>query len=83
MLLCMRTTIDMNNELFRSVKRRSAQDGVPMKDLVETALRLYLERRRPSRTRFKLQWHTERGRLQPGVIVEDRGILFDAMDGVR
>ncbi len=71
----------MNDQLFRAVKRQAAQDGVTMKAIVEGALRRYIQ---PApRKRYKLQWQTERGALQPGVAIEDRHILFDVMEGIR
>ncbi len=76
----MRTTIEINDELFREVKRRAADERVPMRRIVEAALRVYLER--PGRRKtYKLQWRTENGRLQSGVNLEDRDTLFDLMEG--
>ena len=80
MLLCMRTTIEINDELFREAKRRAADDQVPMRRVVEAALRLYLEQPR-KRQRYKLRWRTEKGHLQPGVRLADRDALFDLMEG--
>ena len=80
MLLCMRTTIEINDELFREAKQRAANDRVPLRRIVESALRIYLEQ--PTRRkRYKLQWRTENGLLQPGVRLDDRDALFDLMDG--
>ncbi len=42
MLLCMRTTIDVNAELPRAAKRRAAQERRTLRDVVEAALRAYL-----------------------------------------
>jgi hypothetical protein len=78
----MRTTIDLNDKLFRALKRQAAQDGVTMKAILEAALRRYLQ---PStrRNRYKLHWQTERGVLQTGVVIEDRNILYDVMEDIR
>ena len=72
----------MNDELFRALKRHAANEGVTLRAVVEAALRRYIE---PaiSRRRYKLQWHTERGKLLPGVVIEDRNVLFEVMDDVR
>jgi len=80
MLLCMRTTIDFIDDVLRRAKKRAADDGVSLRDLVERALRSYLETR-PRRAGYRLRWRTERGRLQPGVDLDDRDALFDRMDG--
>ena len=80
MLLCMRTTIDLNNELLRQAKRQAADEGTSLRNILEKALRNYLER--PVRKgKYRLKWRTERGQVQPGVQLEDRDALFDLMEG--
>ncbi len=79
MLLCMRTTIDLNDELLRAAKRRAADEGVPLRRIVEHALRRHLEGAASSKN-YQLSWHPERGRLQPGVQLNDRDALFQVMD---
>lgn len=80
MLLCMRTTLELSDELFRMAKKRAADQGAPLRQVVEEALRHYLSNK-PSRTRYRLQWRAERGRMLPGVRLEDRDALLDLMDG--
>lgn len=80
MLLCMRTTLELNDELFRMAKKRAADEGAPLRQVVEEALRHYLSNK-PSRARYRLQWRTERGRTLPGVRLDDRDSLLDLMDG--
>ena len=82
MLLCMRTTIEINDELMRHAKKRAANDGVPLRDVVEDALRRYLSEK-PAATGYKLKWTTETGELMPGVDLDDRDSLFDLMDGIK
>jgi Arc/MetJ family transcription regulator len=80
MLLCMRTTIEISDELLRRAKRKAADTGVALRQIVEAALRSYLGG--PVKgTAYRLRWRTERGRLQPGVNLDDRDHLFDLMDG--
>jgi hypothetical protein len=76
----MRTTLDLNDEVFRLAKKKAAHDGVPFRDVVESALRLYLGKK-TGKPGYKLHWKTEKGRLQPGVDLGDRDSLFDIMDG--
>jgi hypothetical protein len=76
----MRTTIDISDELLRLAKKRAADEGATLRQVVEAALRLYLVKS-PNRTGYKLSWRTERGRLLPGVRLDDRDALFDLMDG--
>jgi len=82
MLLCMRTTIDVNEELLRAAKRRAAQERRTLRDVLEAALRTYLGK--PAvRRQYQLRWRPERGRLLPGVQLEDRDALWDRMEGRR
>jgi len=76
----MRTTLEISDELLRTAKKRAANEGKPLRQVVEAALRIYLGRR-PYSTSYRLKWRTERGRVQPGVRLDDREALFDLMDG--
>ena len=80
MLLCMRTTLDISDELFRSAKKRATDDGMTLRSVVERALRTYLGSR-PRRAGYRLRWRSEHGRLLPGVDLDDRDGLFDRMEG--
>lgn len=82
MLCCMRTTIDLNDELLRAAKRRAAQERRPLREVVEAALRTYLGRAGGGRD-YRLRWRPEHGRLLPGVNLEDRDALWDVMEGRR
>lgn len=76
----MRTTLDINDELLRMAKKRAADDGSPLKSIVEEALRTFLSGK-SSRKGYKLSWVPESGEIQPGVRLDDRDALFDLMDG--
>jgi predicted DNA binding CopG/RHH family protein len=78
--LCMRTTIEISNELLRQAKKRAADEGAPLRKVIEEALRFYLGRRLKNK-RYELKWRTERGRILPGVRLDDRDALFDLMEG--
>lgn len=80
MLLCMRTTIDLNDELLREVRRRATREGTSLKAVIERALRAHLSRA-PPRRGYALRWRSETGVLQPGVRLDDRDALFDLMEG--
>jgi len=82
MLSHMRTTIDIGDELFRRAKKRATDDGVPLRDVVEAALRSYLSGK-PKATGYRLRWTPEKGELLPGVDLDDRSSLFDLMDGIK
>lgn len=74
--------MDLSDELLRRAKKKAADDGVPLRDVVESALRAYLSGK-PQGTGYALRWGTERGRLLPDVDLDDRDSLFDLMDGIR
>src|SRR5215510_150051 len=79
---CMRTTIEISDELCRQLKRKAADEGVTIRQVVESALRVYLGTQ-TRRKGYELKWKTERGRILPGVRLDDRDALFDLMDGRR
>lgn len=82
MLLCMRTTLEINDELFRRAKLRAADERVPLRDVVEAALREYLSGK-GRRSGYTLRWTTDKGELLPGVDLEDRDALHDRMNGIK
>lgn len=75
----MRTTVEIADELLRAAKKRAADEGGTLRQVVESALRLYLGRG-TRRKGYELRWRTEKGRIQPGVRLDDRDALFDLMD---
>ncbi|MBI3184880.1 MAG: ribbon-helix-helix protein, CopG family [Myxococcales bacterium] len=82
----MRTTIDLNDELMRKLKRRAADEGLTLRAVIERALRAHLEQRVPPRKKYRLSWRTEGGGLRPGVSVADfehGSRLRDLMDGLE
>jgi hypothetical protein len=78
----MRTTIEIADEVLRLAKKQAADQQIPLRAVVEAALRSYLSGRRKT-TGYRLRWTTERGRLRPGVDLGDRVSLLDIMDGRR
>ena len=73
--LCMRTTIEISDELLRQEKKQAADEGTPLRKVIEAALQFYLGRR-PKNKGYELKWRTEKGRILPGVRLDDR---FDKM----
>jgi len=80
MLSRMRTTVDIRDPLLRQAKQRAARDGITLRELIEAALSSYLSDR-PQNPAYRLRWGTEKGRLLPGVDLDDRDALFDRLDG--
>lgn len=80
MLLCMRTTLDINDRLLAETKRLAAKRGVSLKAIVEEALRERLHARGTDRrTNVRLPTYSGDG-LQPGVDLTDSATLLEAMD---
>lgn len=77
----MRTTLDFEDGLIRAAKARAAREGKSLTRLVEEALRRYLAPEPRSRQPFKLKLVKKKGRLLPGVDVNDRDSLYDRMEG--
>ena len=82
MLSCMRTTLEISDELLRRAKRRAADEATTLRQVVEDALRRYLGGRSPKRG-YEFRWRTETGRILPGIRLDDRDALFDVMEGRR
>lgn len=80
MLLCMRTTLGIGDELFRRARRRAVNEGATLREVVEIAPALYLSKG-SRKAPYRLRWHAESGRVMPGVRLDGRDPLFDLMDG--
>lgn len=78
----MRTTLDLSDELLRRAKKKAADDGIPLRSVVEAALRDYLAGK-PRKHGYRLRWTPERGELLPGVDLDDRNSLYDRMEGIE
>lgn len=83
MFLCMRTTLNFDDDLIRAVKQRAADTGKTMTAWIEDALRETLAREQASRGDYKLHWRTVHGRILPGVDLTDRDALIDRMEERR
>lgn len=80
MLICMRTTLNLDEELMRQVRRRAADSGQTLTQIIESALRDSLARAEQKKNLYKLKWGTVAGRLRPGVDLADRDSLIDRME---
>ncbi len=80
MLLCMRTTLNIDDHLYQAAKVKAAEEGKTLTRVVEEALRQHVASSGPSKP-FKLRWVTERGQLLPGVNIDDRDSLSEIMEG--
>lgn len=82
MFLCMRTTININDELLRTAKLRAAQAHRTLTSVIEDALRLAFNDQPVSGSRRRASVPTcGEGGLQPGVELSDSAALLDRMEG--
>ncbi len=85
MRLCMRTTVQLEDSLFREAKEQAARDGTPLKQLFEEGLRLVLSRRRMKDSDVgeacKLPVSKAGGGVQAGVDLTDNAALEDILSG--
>lgn len=72
----MKTTIDIAPSLLEEAKRVAAEQGVTLRELVESGLRRVLEARREEGRRYVFHTHTFRGNgLQPGLQEGDWNLI--------
>ena len=77
----MRTTIDVNDALFKAVKARAADEHRTLKETFEQALREYLSSSLGAGPTDAPRIPTFRGRgVQPGVDLTDNAALQAIMD---
>lgn len=76
----MRTTLNIDEDIYRAAKIKAAQEGKTLTRVVEEALRQHLNPAGQEKP-FRLRWVTERGELMPGVKIDDRKSLYDIMEG--
>ncbi len=77
----MRTTIRLDDELFRQAKRAAVESGQTLTALIEDSVRERLARRGTRKKRIRVKLPTYRGSaLQPGVDLDDSAALLDLME---
>lgn len=79
----MRTTIDLDDSVFRELKRIAAQEHATLRSVIEDALRAELARRKTfDHDRVNETVVTYKGRgTQPGVNIDSNADLLDLMEG--
>ena len=84
MLLCMRTTVDISNDLMTELKRVAADTRRSLKDLIEDAIRAYLAQRKAARSGSTGQRViTFRGKgMQRGANLDSMRELLNIMDSL-
>ncbi len=81
MFLCMRTTVDLPDELLTQARSRAADEGTTLTALLADGLRLRLARRVPSASdRRPLPVSRNSGGMQPWIDPGSNASLLDAAD---
>lgn len=81
MLLCVRTTIRLDDQLLSEAKQLAVRTGRTLTAVIEDALREALARRDEHGKRAPLRLKTFRGNgLQPGVDLDDSASLLELME---
>jgi predicted transcriptional regulator len=76
----MRTTIRLDDELLRQLKKLAIEQKRTLNSLLEEAAREKLARRRRARSREAVRLQTFRGQgVQPGVDLDDSASLLDLL----
>jgi hypothetical protein len=78
----MRTTLDLDDELMKAVKKEAAESGRTMTEIIEQSLRETLLRPAPPRKPYRLRLPVVKGRRPPVVDINDRDALYDFMEGL-
>lgn len=79
MLLCVRTTIDIPDQLFRRAKKAAAEQDMTLREVVLRALRAHIET--PARTAaYRFDWKVFPGALRPGLPIESNAALEEFFD---
>lgn len=84
MLSCMRTTLDLDDQLYRQAKHFAAEHGSTLTSVMEDGLRALFQRKQAIATQkqFKLLVF-KGGGPAPGVDLSDNSSLADLMDEER
>lgn len=84
MLLCMRTTIDINDQLLKQAKLRAAETNRSLTSVMEDALRRLLHKDPATRKKPRRPIPVDgSGGVLPGVDLDNTSSLLDRMDGLE
>jgi hypothetical protein len=87
MVSCMKTTVDLPDDLIIEAKKRAAELRRPLRVLIERGLRAELRRGRTDREDrergAKLTWVTVDGGLPAGVDIADRAAMHEWLRSQR
>ena len=81
MVLCMKTTVDLPDDLLIQAKIRAAQERKTLREIIEVALRKELNRynQKVRSPRDSIRWVTVPGGLPAGIDAADRETWYKMM----
>lgn len=78
----MRTTLDIDDSLYRELKKRAAVQGRSLTATIEELLEEGLRREQQGQGAYEYEPVTVEGASKKGVDVSDRDRLYDVMEGI-
>ena len=80
MLICMRTTVDISDDLFIRAKKRAVELHKPLRALIEEGLKLCLSKKTHSAKKPKnIDWVTAEGGLPENLDISNRNSMHEWM----
>ena len=80
MFICMRTTLNIDDDLMRTVKKHAAETDRKIYAVIEPPLRYLIDQERHTDRPYQLRWKAVGSAVQPGVDLTDRDALIDRME---
>lgn len=81
MVICMKTTLNLDDSVMRRLRREAARQGRTMSELMESALRLFFQTQERAGCPADLPQLPSFGGGQELVDVADRDRLYEVMEG--
>jgi hypothetical protein len=81
-MMLMRTTLTLNDDVLGMARQKAVRENRRLKDVINECLQLGLTLgQRQTGAKYVFHLKTVKGRLMPGVDLNDRDKLFDLLDG--
>jgi hypothetical protein len=80
MVICMKTTLNLDDAVIRAAKERAARTDRTLTSIVEEALRQLIRQETEPVRGYRFDAKPVKGRLRAGVDLSDRKSLYDTMD---
>ncbi len=82
----MKTTVELSDALMEELKKTASEKGSTMRELLEAALRLYLDRNNSEKSSYQFVNHSFKGNgvcegIQEGAWETLRGLIYEGRGG--